>query len=55
VKPNGKQLQQLFGLWEAGQLKLEVQKVYPLAEVVDAHRQVETGHTHGKVVLAIPL
>jgi NADPH:quinone reductase-like Zn-dependent oxidoreductase len=54
VKPNGKQLQQLFELMQAGQLKLEVAKVFPLAEVADAHRQVETGHTRGKVVLAIP-
>jgi NADPH:quinone reductase-like Zn-dependent oxidoreductase len=54
VKPNGKQLQQLFALWEAGQLKLEVAQVLPLAQVADAHKQVETGHTRGKVVLAVP-
>jgi NADPH:quinone reductase-like Zn-dependent oxidoreductase len=54
VTPNGEQLQHLFGLWEAGKLRLEVQKVFPLAEVADAHRQVETWHTRGKVVLAIP-
>jgi NADPH:quinone reductase-like Zn-dependent oxidoreductase len=54
VTPNGEQLEYLFGLWEAGKLKLEVQKVYPLAEVADAHRQVETWHTRGKLVLAIP-
>uniref|UniRef100_A0A383WHE0 Enoyl reductase (ER) domain-containing protein n=1 Tax=Tetradesmus obliquus TaxID=3088 RepID=A0A383WHE0_TETOB len=54
VTPNGEQLQHLFGLWEAGKLKLEVAKVFPLAEVADAHRQVETWHTRGKVVLAIP-
>jgi NADPH:quinone reductase-like Zn-dependent oxidoreductase len=54
VTPNGEQLQHLFGLWEAGKLKLEVQKVFPLADVADAHRQVETWHTRGKIVLAIP-
>lgn len=54
VTPNGGQLQHLFGLWEAGKLKLEVQKVFPLADVADAHRQVETWHTRGKIVLAIP-
>jgi NADPH2:quinone reductase len=54
VKPNGKQLQQLFALWEAGQLKLEVAQVLPLAQVAEAHEQVETGHTRGKVVLAGP-
>jgi NADPH:quinone reductase-like Zn-dependent oxidoreductase len=54
VKPDGKQLQQLFALWEAGQLKLEVAQVLPLAQVADAHRQAETGHTRGKIVLAVP-
>eukprot|EP00882_Tetradesmus_deserticola_P003189 GHRQ01003380.1.p1 GENE.GHRQ01003380.1~~GHRQ01003380.1.p1 ORF type:complete len:233 (+),score=88.23 GHRQ01003380.1:312-1010(+) len=54
VKPNGRQLEQLFVMWEAGQVKLEVAQVFPLAEVADAHKQVETGHTRGKVVLAIP-
>jgi NADPH:quinone reductase-like Zn-dependent oxidoreductase len=54
VAPNGKQLEHLFGLWQAGQLRLEVAKVFPLAEIADAHRQVETGHTRGKVVLSIP-
>lgn len=54
VKPNGKQLEQLFALWEAGQLKLEVAQVLPLSQAVAAHEQVETGHTRGKVVLAVP-
>jgi NADPH:quinone reductase-like Zn-dependent oxidoreductase len=54
VAPNGKQLEHLFSLWEVGELKLEVAQVFPLAQIADAHRQVETGHTRGKVVLAIP-
>lgn len=54
VTPNGKQLEHLFQLWEAGQLRLEVAQVLPLARVADAHQQVETGHTRGKVVLTIP-
>jgi NADPH:quinone reductase-like Zn-dependent oxidoreductase len=29
-------------------------QVYPLSEVAAAHTQVETEHTRGKVVLAVP-
>jgi NADPH:quinone reductase-like Zn-dependent oxidoreductase len=54
VAPNGKQLEHLFALWEAGQLKLEVAQVFPLADIGDAHKQVETGHTRGLIVLSIP-
>lgn len=54
VAPNGPQLTQLFELWDSGLLKLEVAKVFPLDQVVDAHKQVETGHTRGKVVLTVP-
>lgn len=54
VAPNGPQLQQLFELWDKGQLKLEVAQVFPLAQAGAAHKQVETEHTRGKVVLAIP-
>jgi NADPH2:quinone reductase len=54
VAPNGKQLEHLFALWEAGQLKLEVAQVFPLADIAAAHQQVETGHTRGKIVLSIP-
>ncbi|MFD1009214.1 NADP-dependent oxidoreductase [Oceanisphaera ostreae] len=32
-------------------LRVEVSHVYPLAEGADAHRQVETGHTRGKILL----
>ncbi len=32
-------------------LKVEVSQVYPLAEGAAAHRQIETGHTRGKILL----
>eukprot|EP00878_Enallax_costatus_P002373 GHUV01002549.1.p1 GENE.GHUV01002549.1~~GHUV01002549.1.p1 ORF type:complete len:321 (+),score=63.83 GHUV01002549.1:653-1615(+) len=54
VRPNGKQLTEIYRLMDAGKVKLEVAKVFPLSKVADAHRQVETGHTRGKVLLSVP-
>ena len=42
---------ELIALADAGQLKVVVDKVFPLAEAADAHRYLQTGHAHGKVVL----
>lgn len=36
-----------------GKVKLEVAKVSPLSQAAEAHRQVETEHTRGKVVLEV--
>ncbi len=41
----------LIKLAAAGQLKVTVDKVFPLADAADAHRYLQTGHAHGKVVL----
>jgi len=54
VKPNGPQLQEIAQLIEQRKVKPVVFKEYPLADAADAHRQVETGHTRGKVVLKVP-
>ena len=40
-------------LMEAGQVKAVVSRVYPLAEVAAAHRESETKHVRGKLVLEI--
>jgi NADPH:quinone reductase len=34
-----------------GKLRVVVAAVYPLAEVAAAHRELATGHTHGKIIL----
>ena len=44
-------LAQLAGLLAAGRLEIPIAKVYPLAEVRDAYREVEQRHTRGKIVL----
>ena len=40
-------------LVEEGKVKAIVSKVYPLANVADAHRESETKHVRGKIVLEI--
>jgi NADPH:quinone reductase len=42
---------ELARLAQDGQLRVEVEAAYPLAEAADAHRALATGHTHGKIVL----
>jgi NADPH:quinone reductase len=38
---------------DAGQLSLHVSQTFPLVQAASAHRQIETGHTVGKLVLTI--
>jgi NADPH:quinone reductase-like Zn-dependent oxidoreductase len=44
-------LAQLAGLVAAGRLEIPIAKVYPLAQVRDAYRELEQRHTRGKIVL----
>lgn len=44
-------LAQLAGLLAAGRLEIPIAKVYPLAEVREAYRDLEQRHTRGKIVL----
>ncbi len=40
------------GTWfDEGKLQIQVTKTYPLEKAAEAHHQIETGHTQGKLVL----
>jgi NADPH:quinone reductase-like Zn-dependent oxidoreductase len=56
VTPNsrsGERLALLAGLYAEGKLGFHVRRTVPLADAADAHREIETGHGRGKLVLGM--
>ena len=53
AKPNDKDLDFLRGLMEEEKVKPVIEKCFPLDQIVEAHRHVESGRTKGKIVLEI--
>ncbi|WP_375751354.1 NADP-dependent oxidoreductase [Vibrio sp. HN007] len=51
VEPDTEQLETMLYMVSVGLLKTEVQKVYSYKESIEAHKQVETGRTRGKILL----
>ncbi len=51
VGGNARVLAELAGLIDQGRLEIPIANVYPLAKVQDAYRELEQGHTRGKIVL----
>ncbi|MBC6611726.1 NADP-dependent oxidoreductase [Hymenobacter sp. BT507] len=52
-QPRQEWLEEMAGLIDAGKVKVLINKVFSLAEVADAHRESQTWHVRGKLVLAI--
>lgn len=53
AQPSGEQLSEIAGLIDAGKVRVEVQRVFPLAEAARAQRTLEEEHNRGKIVLRV--
>ncbi|MFC3024780.1 NADP-dependent oxidoreductase [Vibrio zhugei] len=51
VDPQPEQLDTMLYMVSVGLLKVEIFKTYPMSAAVDAHKQIESGHTRGKILL----
>ncbi|MET8876042.1 NADP-dependent oxidoreductase [Nocardia sp. NPDC004604] len=51
VTPSGSDLRELSALFDDGRLRVEIDQVLPMAEVVKAHQLSESGRVRGKIVL----
>ncbi|HEX3003087.1 MAG TPA: NADP-dependent oxidoreductase [Angustibacter sp.] len=54
VRPDPDDLAEVARLVDAGQVRVELARTFPLAEAADAHRLVEGGHVRGKVAISVP-
>ena len=53
VESDGSNLGIIGRLIDAGDVRVEVQKAYPLAQVRDAFAELQRGHVRGKLVLKV--
>ena len=53
VQSNGEDMKQIAGLLEKGIIKSYVSQVFPFEKMAEAHLQIETGRTVGKIVVTI--
>ncbi len=53
VRSNGDDMQQLALLLEEGKIHCHISKTFHFDQLPDAHRQIETRKTVGKIVVAV--
>ncbi|HLZ56257.1 MAG TPA: NADP-dependent oxidoreductase [Ktedonosporobacter sp.] len=53
VHTSGEQMAEMTALFDAGQLSVQIDTVFPLKDVALAHKLGEGGHVRGKLVLSI--
>lgn len=53
VPPDGSTLAVISRLIASGDVRVNIDTVFDLADAADAHRAIETGHTRGKIVLKV--
>jgi NADPH:quinone reductase-like Zn-dependent oxidoreductase len=53
VAPDGNTLAVIARLLESGNVRVHVDEIYPLEQLADAHRAIESGHTRGKVAVKV--
>jgi NADPH2:quinone reductase len=51
VRPDAAGLAEVAELIDAGMVRVEVARTYPLEEAADAYRELESGHVRGKLVV----
>ena len=52
-QPNGVALEVVSRMIERGEIRPQINAVYTMDEIVDAHKHLEGGHTHGKVIITM--
>lgn len=53
VSADGTTLAVIARLLDFGSIAVQIDNIFPLEDIADAHRAVETGHTRGKIVVKI--
>jgi NADPH:quinone reductase-like Zn-dependent oxidoreductase len=53
VQSNGEHMKEIAGLLESGTLKAHISSRYTFDQIREAHLQIETGKTKGKIVLSL--
>lgn len=53
VHSNGDDMEQIAELLEAGTLKSHISKEFSFDQIAEAHKQIETGKTRGKIVITL--